>query len=118
MDEFGAALQFFEGFGENWHALEECLDYMDEWLPAEAYILVVEQAESILADEDDDQLAALFITMHSVGEWWSRAITDNDRFNRAALPFHRLFLGSKLEGLGRMLAVASKRAIPVRKDGS
>src|SRR4030095_2905605 len=31
MDEVGAALQFFEGFGENWHALQECLEYMDEW---------------------------------------------------------------------------------------
>ena len=117
MDEFGAALQFFKGFGENWYALEECLGYMDEWLPAEAYILLIEQAESILADEDEDQLAALLVTMHRVGEWWSRAVTDNDRFNRAALPFHCLFLGSKLGELGRILDVASKQAIPVRGDG-
>ena len=41
MNEFGAALQFFDGFGENWHALKECLSYLDEWLPATAYVLVV-----------------------------------------------------------------------------
>ena len=36
MNEFGAALQFFEGFGENWHALKDCLSHLDEWMPAEA----------------------------------------------------------------------------------
>ena len=48
MDEFAASLQFFDGFGENWHALSECLAYLDEWLPADAYILVVEGAEEVL----------------------------------------------------------------------
>jgi hypothetical protein len=56
MDEFGAALQFFEGFGENWDALEECLGYLDEWMPASAYVLVIERAESLLADETRDQM--------------------------------------------------------------
>jgi hypothetical protein len=116
MDEFGAALQLFEGFGENWYALEECLNYMDEWLPAKAYILVIEQAEHTLVDEGDDQLAALLMTMHRAGEWWSRAITDNERFDRPALPFHSLFLGSELAGLSRILDVASRQGIPVRKD--
>jgi len=116
MDEFGAALQFFEGFGENWHALEECLQYMDEWLAADAYVLLIERAESVLADEDEDQLAALLVTMQRAGEWWSRPITDNDRFNRPAVPFHCLFFGSEAEGLLRVLDVASKRQIPVRTD--
>jgi Barstar (barnase inhibitor) len=116
MDEVGAALQFFEGFGENWHALQECLEYMDEWLAADAYVLLIEQAESVLADEADDELAALLATMQRVGDWWSRAITDNERFNRPALPFHCLLLGSDAAGLQRILAVAAKQEIPVRTD--
>ena len=117
MNEFGAALQFFEGFGENWHALRDCLEYMDEWLPADAYILLIEQADSVLADEDDEVLAALLVTIQEVGDWWSRAITDNDRFNRPARPFHCLFHGPRIEGLQRIRDVATKQAIPVRSDG-
>jgi hypothetical protein len=114
MDEFGAALQFFEGFGENWHALEECLQYMDEWIRADAYILLIEQADSVLVDAGEDQLEALLATAQNAGEWWSRAIMDNDRYNRPALPFHCLFLGSDARALQRTRDAASKRMIPVR----
>ena len=116
MDEFGAALQFFEGFGENWHALEECLQYLDEWITADAYILLIEQADKVLIDAGEDQLDALLAAVQNAGEWWSHAITDNDRFNRPALPFHCLFLGSEAEGLQRILGAASKQKIPVRTD--
>ena len=115
MDEFGAALQFFDGFGENWDALRECLAYMDEWLPADAYILLIEHADSILADADEEELATLLRVVHRTGDWWSKAIMDNDRFNRSALPFHCLFLGPS-EGLKRILDVAARHKVPVRTD--
>ncbi|MCP4305633.1 MAG: barstar family protein [bacterium] len=89
MNEFGAALQLFDGFGENWYALEECLSYLDEWLPATAYVLVVERAEEVLADEPV-QLEALLTTINAAAESWSRAIEDGDRFDRAPVPFHLL----------------------------
>src|SRR5438552_17320122 len=38
-DEFGAALQFPEYFGENWDALNDCLTDL-AWLPAAEYPLV------------------------------------------------------------------------------
>ena len=89
MTEFGAALQFFVGFGENWHALEECLSDLDEWLPADAYVLVVERAEEVLADELG-ALPALLTTLDRAGSFWSHPIRDNGRFNRPAIPFHVL----------------------------
>ena len=116
MDEFAAALQFFEGFGENWDALEELLDYMDEWLPADAYILLIERAENLLVDEDEDCIEVLLRVLQRVGEWWSRPIEDNDRFNRPARPFHCLFLGLEPEGLKRVLDVAARQKVPVRTD--
>jgi Barstar (barnase inhibitor) len=91
MDEFGAALQFFEGFGENWHALSECLSYVDEWLPADCYILVVTDSHLVLSDEKLEQLHWLLAVLGEVGAWWSTPIVDNDRFNRPAVPFHVLF---------------------------
>jgi len=50
-NEVAAALQFPPYFGENWDALDECLTDM-EWLPAEAYVLVVLDAKHLLDRED------------------------------------------------------------------
>lgn len=86
MSEFGAAFQFFEGFGENWHALEECLCYLDEWLPGEGYVVVVERAEELLCDAPDE-LRWFVAVMGDVARWWAEPILDNDRFNRPARPF-------------------------------
>ena len=88
MDEFGAALQFFDGFGENWHALEECLSYLDEWIKGDAYILVITRPWLLLNEETPEELDFLYKTLNEVGEWWSRPIANNDRYNRPAIPFH------------------------------
>jgi len=116
MNEFGASLQFFEGFGENWHALLECLEYLDEWLPAEAYVLVIEGAEELLRDEQSGQTIALLKTLHDAGEWWSKPITDNDRFNRNAIPFHVLL--NVAEGhrtaVEQLIGIAAEANVPIR----
>jgi len=117
MDEFGAALQFFEGFGENWNALGECLAYLDEWFPADAYVLVVEGAHELLRDAGTDQMAALLRTLHDAGEWWARPITDNDRFNRAGIPFHALLNVGEHEAaaLDAIARAAEQACVPVRR---
>jgi Barstar (barnase inhibitor) len=93
MNEFGSALQLFDGFGENWHALEECLCYLDEWLPAEAYLLVVERAEEML-EEERDSLPAFLKTMNDSAEFWAKPVEGNGRFDRPARPFHVLLIAS------------------------
>ena len=90
MDEFGAALQFFEGFGENWHALKECLSYLDEWLPADQYILLISNSDQVLVN-DPSQLKWLLKTLHEVGQWWLEPITDNESFNRPSKRFKAIF---------------------------
>lgn len=91
MDEFGAALQFFDAFGENWHALKECLCYLDEWLPGDVYILIVTHAEQVLVEEQHE-FKWLLKTLNEVGLWWSNPIVSNGRFNRASIPFHTVFI--------------------------
>jgi hypothetical protein len=90
MDEFAAALQFFGEFGKNWYALEECLGYLDEWLPANAYVLVVEGAEELLQEEGLAEKVSFLKVIHATGEFWAKPIADGDRFDRPAVPFHVL----------------------------
>jgi hypothetical protein len=116
MDEFAAVLQFFEGFGSNWYALRECLEYMDEWLPADAYVLVVEDAGDILRNESEDELVFLLKTFHEAGEWWAKPVANNDRFNRDSVPFHVLLnLAEKKDTDAQRIENAAARAgVPVR----
>lgn len=86
MTEFGAALQFFDEFGENWHALEEMLCYMDEWLSGDGYVIVITSAQLVLQQEPD-QFTWFLRVLYDVGEWWSSPVEGNGRFDRAALPF-------------------------------
>src|SRR5438045_1068505 len=48
--EFAAALQFPYYFGENWNAFDECITDL-EWLPGEAYVLIVTNADQVLRED-------------------------------------------------------------------
>lgn len=116
MDEFAAALQFFDGFGENWGALEDCLMWMDEWLPAEAYVLVVEKSEELLADEPGD-LGDFLATIQTVGESWSQPVEFPSQFRRDARPFHLLLNVSRgnSEAVARLIEVAERSGVDYRQ---
>jgi hypothetical protein len=117
MSEIGAALQLFDGFGENWYALEESLCYLDEWLPAGAYVIVVEQAEEVLSG-DDEQLRALLTTFDAAGEFWSRPVDSPERFEREPVPFHLLLNVSAEhpEAVAAIAEAAAAEGIRVRTD--
>ncbi len=91
MNEFAASLQFFPGFGANWHALEDCLeeDY-ETWWPFNGYYLMIKDFEEVLIQEKY-AIQGLLATLDSAGRSWSQPITDNDSYNRPAIPFHVLF---------------------------
>lgn len=89
MDEFSAALQFFDGFGENWYALEDCLENLDDWWTADAYVLVIERAEELLVG-DDVGLEGLLVSLQAAGRFWSQAVTSPEPYERMAVPFHVL----------------------------
>jgi hypothetical protein len=55
-DELAAALQFPAYFGGNWNAVRDMLSDL-RWVPADAYLLIVEDADELLADEPDETLA-------------------------------------------------------------
>lgn len=57
-DEAAAALQFPYYFGENWDAFWDCLTDLS-WLPGAGHLLVVDEADQLLADAPGDFGVAL-----------------------------------------------------------
>ena len=87
-DELSAALQFDQPFGENWNAVDEVITDIYKWMPGDAYIIWVRDAQEVLCDEEPDRLRIFLKTMNDAGEWWSKPVTDNRQYNRPAVPFH------------------------------
>jgi hypothetical protein len=85
--EVGAALQFPDYFGENWAALEECLNDLS-WLPAEGHVLLIVQPEAVLAAENNDSLDVLRRIFVRASDRWATPIATGERWDRPAIPFH------------------------------
>jgi RNAse (barnase) inhibitor barstar len=79
-NEVSAALQFPAYFGENWDAFEECINDL-EWLPGDAYILLVSEATQLFGNAkykkdfrtlieilEDTNKQKLEVKHHSAGE--------------------------------------------------
>lgn len=93
-DEFAAALQFPDYFGENWAAFDECLADLD-WLPAAGYVLFVSNAIEVLSEEPEKQFATFVSILSGTCKEWAQAKTPK--------PFHVLFqcMESDVETLRR-----------------
>ncbi len=88
MDEVAAALQFPHYFGENWAALDECLSDMEWFLPSLGIVVVVRDADAVLADEPSEELEALVTAMRKASMAYAKPIEDGEWWDRPALPFH------------------------------
>lgn len=88
-DEFGAALQFPDYFGENWAAFDECLTDLD-WLGYEVsgYVIVVSHASELLADEAPGQFEDLLLLFGRVAKEWATPVQDGEWWDRPGRPFH------------------------------
>ena len=89
-DEFGAALQFPYYFGENWDAFSECITDL-EWIPADVYVLVITDSQSVLAEESDEQLAVLTKLLEEAGSEWSHPVETSQPWDRPVVAFHVIF---------------------------
>ncbi len=89
-NEFAAALQFPYYFGENWAAFDECLADL-EWLPADAYVLVVTDAQLLLSAGGGGQLRTLVDILQKVAADWSRPADPQEPWGHAGRAFHVIF---------------------------
>ena len=106
MDEISAACEFFDGFGENWWAVQDCLSDLNESVGAEAYTLVIEKGEQVLCDEPIEELGWFLRIMNDTAKWWSEPICDNGPYNRKAIPFHTLIHLSEAKKMNRFAKAA------------
>jgi len=108
LDEVGAALQFPPYFGENWDALDECITDLDDWMPADWYLLHVRQIERVL--RDDDRNFAIFIELLWLAcKAWADPRLRSYHWEKARLPtaFNVLISGTA-EGRRRAKAVLDR----------
>lgn len=86
-DEFGAAMQFPDYFGENWPALDECLSDLS-WMPGKAYAVVVTRAEQVLREEPIEMLGLLADLFVKVASNWAVSVRKGETWDRPEVPFH------------------------------
>ena len=84
LSEFARALEFPADSGRNWDAFEELLADL-EWLPAKGYLLVVTDADALLAEHPKDYDTFIEIAK-GVGKEW--ATPRRGPSARPAVPFH------------------------------
>lgn len=68
--DFSDALCFPRYFGWNWDALSDCLEDL-HWLPADGYLLIVDNAPRLLADSTQDRHTLFRILARAVHHWAS-----------------------------------------------
>jgi len=107
-NEFAAALQFPDYFGENWAALEDCLFDL-EWLRAEGYVLMIPHAAKVLSDDHPEERAVLIRTLLRTCKYWATKHMAFPSKEIKLAPFHVLFhaTGSEVELVRQFLSPES-----------
>ena len=80
-DEIAASMNFPEYFGRNWDALDECLRDMESWIPANGYVLFVNNAQ-VLWESHRHETSSLISSWLFCAEEWSKS----------EKPFHLVFI--------------------------
>lgn len=85
--ELATSLSFPDYFGRNWDALEDLLtDYA--WMPASGYVLIISEANELLAAEPASELQLLLHIMRDVADEWAQPEVLPDGVERPPTPFH------------------------------
>ena len=91
--EFATSMAFPDYFGHTWPALEDCLLDL-AWLPASGYLVVIEDAEAVLADEPDERIGLFGDLLVRVARTWADPNPGQGWPDRSAVPFHVVLICS------------------------
>ncbi len=93
--EAARALRFPDYFGANWDALSDCLTDLS-WVPAPAYLLVVEHADQVLVDEPPDRLEVWRRVLSETARVWGEPVQAGEWWDRPPVPFTVLLVAAEL----------------------
>jgi hypothetical protein len=96
-DEFGAAFQFPYGFEEGWRGLRESLAALDQFDRQEGIVVLVEDADQVLAD-DPSEMENLLGVLESVSGHYG-ALPAPGEEDRVGVPFHVMLQSRAVDGL-------------------
>jgi hypothetical protein len=101
-DQFGALFQFPPYFGGNWNAFRDCVADLD-WLRADAFFLVVLDAEQLLVEGEVDEVGLLLEILRDAAESMSQLTSFGPpkpfRVFLHATPLHGTELEDRLCGV-------------------
>jgi RNAse (barnase) inhibitor barstar len=86
--EFARIFEFPSYFGRNWDALDECITDL-EWMPAHGYLILINNADEVLANAEG-KYDVLLRVLKRAGEEW--ATPQAGQWRRPAIPFHVLLI--------------------------
>lgn len=98
INEVATALQFPWYYGENWPALDECINDLS-WLHSDAYVMVVTNSEFILISENEDIRHAFGRLLVGTCEEWSMPADEGEWFGRPGKPFHVILHFGDMEAI-------------------
>jgi hypothetical protein len=111
-NEFAAVLQFPDYFGENWAALEECLDDL-EWVRAEGFVVLISNVTSVLSNEHPEERMILPRVLDRVCKDWATSHRVYPSKELKPAPFHVVFHAMQAD-----LELARELLRPVSTDTS
>jgi hypothetical protein len=113
-DELAAVLQFPLYFGRNWAALDECLSDL-EWLPADAYLLILANAPSILKSAGSGDAEAFLKLLSQTCSEWASGSSLGGGLARKPKPFHVVFHAEVVEAEQFLDRVEAATGEPISK---
>ncbi|MCO1579123.1 barstar family protein [Crossiella sp. SN42] len=85
-DQFASSFRFPEYFGRNWPAFDECINDL-KWLPARAYLVIIDNAEHLLARAPLDR-PTLIRNVHDAGRRWANSFALGEEWGGGEVPFN------------------------------
>lgn len=81
--EFATKFKFPKYFGNNWDALDECINDLD-WIETDGYLLLIENVDKILPNDDEGFLIFIKVLSRATKDW-------SNGNNDYVKPFHIVF---------------------------